>query len=91
MSDLIWLIFFAVILGGLVYSYIFYLNQKGERLNYINKGICPKCKTKSIELLDQKGGGCSGTSFVEFKCTNCGYHDSFNISSGGCSGGSCKI
>jgi len=44
-----------------------------------------------MEVVDQKGGGCSGTSFVEFKCTNCDFTDSYNLGSGGCGGGSCKV
>ncbi len=89
--DLLWLLFIAVVIGGLVWAYIIYLNEKGDRLNLINRGICPKCKEKTIELIDQKGGGCSGTAFVEFECTACGYHDSFNIGGGSCGSGGCKV
>ncbi len=91
MYTLLTLLFFTVIFGGLIWAYIHHLGEKGERLNLINRGICPKCKQHTIEVADQKGGGCSGTAFVEFKCTNCDYTDSFNLGSGGCSGGSCKV
>ncbi len=84
-------LFIIVIVGGLLWAYIVFLNEKGDRLNLINQGICPKCKKRAIELVDQKGGGCSGTSFVEFECKECGYHDSFNIGGGGCGGGSCRV
>jgi len=90
MFELFSLIFIAVIVGGLIWAYVVYLNEKGDRLKLINQGICPKCKEKSIELIDQKGGGCSGTAFVEFECSNCKYHDSFNIGGGSCGSGGCK-
>jgi hypothetical protein len=85
------LLFIVVIVGGLVWAYISFLNEKGDRLNLINKGICPSCKKETIELVDQKGGGCSGTAFVEFECRECGYHDSFNIGGGSCGSGGCKV
>ena len=91
MYTLLVLLFTIVIAGGLIWAYIHHLNEKGEKLKLINRGICPECKQKSIEVVDQKGGGCSGTAFVEFQCTNCHYTDSFNIGSGGCGGGSCKV
>ncbi len=91
MYELLMLLFIAVIVGGLIWAYIHYLNEKGERLKLINQGICPKCKQKSIVLLDQKGGGCSGTAFVEFECQMCKYHDSFNIKGGSCGSGGCRV
>ncbi len=90
MYELFVLLFIIMIVGGLVWAYIKYLGEKVERLNFINQGICPSCKQKSIEVVDQKGGGCSGTAFVEFKCRNCNYHDSFNIGGGSCGSGGCK-
>ena len=91
MYTLLVLLFTAIIIGGLIWAYIHHLNDKGEKLKLINQGICPECKQPTIEVVDQKGGGCSGTTFVEYECTNCRYHDSFNIGSGGCSTGSCKL
>jgi hypothetical protein len=91
MYTLLTLLFTAVILGGLIWAYIHHLGEKGEKLKLINQGICPECKQQSIEVVDQKGGGCSGTAFVQFHCTNCDYTDSFNIGSGGCGSGSCKV
>jgi hypothetical protein len=91
MFELFTLIFIALVVAGLVWAYIKYLDEKGEKLKSINQGICPSCKQKSIEMIDQKGGGCSGTAFVEFKCTNCGYSDGFNVGGGSCGSGGCKI
>lgn len=85
------LLFVIVIAGGLIWAYFHYLGEKGERLHLINQGICPSCKQQTIEVVDQKGGGCSGTSFVEFKCRNCDYHDSFNLGGSSCGSGSCKV
>jgi len=90
MFTLIILLFITAIVAGLVWAYLRYLNEKGERLHLINQGICPTCKEKSIEVVDQKGGGCSGTAFVEFKCQRCDYHDSFNIGGGSCGSGGCS-
>ncbi len=91
MYEFFMLIFIIMIAGGLVWAYLRYLGEKGERLNLINQGICPSCKKESIEMVDQKGGGCSGTAFVEFKCSACDYHDSFNIGGGSCGSGGCKV
>lgn len=85
------LLFIILIAGGLVWAYFYYLNEKGEKLKLIQQGICPECKQHTMEVADQKGGGCSGTAFVEFRCTNCDYTDSFNLSGGGsCGSGSCR-
>ena len=85
------LLFITLMVGGLVWAYVRYLNEKGARLNFINQGICPSCKKESIEVVNQKGGGCSGTAFVEFKCVECGYHDSFNLGADSCGSGGCKV
>lgn len=91
MYTILTLLFIIIIAGGLIWAYLNYLGVKGERLKLINQGICPECKQRTVEVVDQKGGGCSGTSFVEFKCTNCDFTDSYNLGSGGCGGGSCKV
>jgi transposase-like protein len=67
-----------------VWAYFNYLEQKGEKLKLINQGICPECKNETMEVINQKGGGCSGTSFVEFRCSSCKYEDSFNLGGGSC-------
>ncbi len=82
------IIFFILCLIGL---YFLYLHEKGDLLKEINEGICPKCKNKSIEIVDQKNHGCSGTSEITIKCAKCGYKDSFTISNKGCGGGGCSI
>ncbi len=91
MYTILTLFFIILIAGGLIWAYFSHLGEKGEKLKLINQGICPECKQHTIEVVNQKGGGCSGTSFVEFKCSNCGYEDSFNLSAGSCGGGSCKV
>ena len=91
MYTILTLLFIIIIAGGLIWAYLNYLGVKAERLKLINQGICPECKQTTMEVADQKGGGCSGTAFVEFKCSNCGFTDSYNLGSGGCGGGSCKV
>jgi phage FluMu protein Com len=84
MQTILVLFFITIIAGGLVWAYFNYLGAKGEKLKLINQGICPECKEQTMEVINQKGGGCSGTSFVEFKCSNCKYEDSFNLGGGSC-------
>ncbi len=71
--------------------YFLYLFEKGDKLKEINNGICPKCKNKSVEIVNQKSHGCSGTQEITIECKKCGYKDSFTISNNGCGGGSCRI
>ena len=80
-----------IVLIGSITVYIYYLKEKKEQLDVINRGFCPKCKQNSIELVDQRSGGCSGPKIVTFECTACGYHNSFSVEEhGGCGGGSCR-
>ena len=75
----IYLILFLVIIGvGSVVTYGYYLREKHEHYRAVASGICPKCHQKSIELTDQRGGGC-GSKNVSFLCTACGYENSFNV------------
>ncbi len=91
MYTILILLFIIGIAGGLIWAYFVHLNAKGEKLKLINQGICPECKHQTMEVANQKGGGCSGTSFVEFVCRNCDYSDSFNLgSSGGCGTKACR-
>ena len=88
--DIYLLLFLLIVLIGSVSVYIYYLKEKKEHLDAINRGFCPKCKQKSIVLTDQRSGGCSGPKIVSFECEACGYYNSFSIEThGGCSGGSC--
>jgi hypothetical protein len=68
---------------GSVAVYVYYLKEKSEELETIQKsGLCPRCKERSIFLSDQRGVGC-GSKVVTFVCTNCDYENSFSIE-GGC-------
>jgi predicted RNA-binding Zn-ribbon protein involved in translation (DUF1610 family) len=74
-----YLIAFLLIVGiGSVAAYGFYLREKHQHLHAIESGICPKCGQKTIELTDQRGGGC-GSKNVSFRCSACGYENSFNV------------
>ncbi len=84
----LFLIVFVLIGIGL---YFYYLYEKGARLKYIEKGFCPKCHRDTIEIVDQKSHGCSGTVEMKVECRECKYSDSFTVQSGGCSGGSCSF
>jgi len=82
--------FTLTVIGGLLWAYASYISEKGDRLKVIESGKCPKCKQESMELADQRGGGCSGTKLVIYECTSCGYSDSFNVDSS-CSSGKCRL
>ncbi len=68
-----------IILIGSVFTYIYYLKEKKEQLAAIERGFCPKCQQKSIELTDQRSGGCSGPKLLTFECLECGYTNSFSV------------
>jgi len=73
------LLFLIIVLVGSVTVYIYYLKEKKEQLDAIKRGFCPRCRKKSIELTDQRSGGCSGPKILSFECGECGYHNSFSI------------
>jgi len=88
--DLYLLAFLLIVLLGSVSVYIYYLKEKKEQLDSIKRGFCPQCKQKTIELTDQRSGGCSGPKILSFECTECGYTNSFAVEGdGGCGTGSC--
>jgi len=90
MDMLYLLLFLLIILAGSVFTYTYYLKEKKEQLDSIKRGFCPRCHQKSMELTDQRSGGCSGPKIVTFECTECGYTNSFSIeNNGGCGGGRC--
>lgn len=68
-----------ILLFGSVFVYSYYLKEKKEQLDAINRGFCPKCQHKSIELSDQRSGGCSGPKILTFECLECGYVNSFAV------------
>ncbi len=80
----------AIIILLSVLAYYLYIRHKGAKLQKIEQGICPECGQKTIALKTKKGGGCSGTSNVTYRCENCGYEEDFNIS-GSCGSGSCTL
>jgi hypothetical protein len=88
--DIYLLLFLIIVLVGSVTVYTYYLKEKKEELDIINRGFCPKCKKDTIELTDQRSGGCSGPKILSFECHECGYHNSFSVENGGsCGSGSC--
>lgn len=91
MYSIFTLLFIIVIFGGLIWAYFYYLDEKAGKLQLIEQGICPECRQETIEIADEKSGGCSGVSLVQFECSECGYKDSYAINGGSsCGGGSCK-
>jgi len=68
-----------IVLTGSVLVYVYYLKEKKEQLDSIKRGFCPKCKQKTIELSDQRSGGCSGPKILSFECLECGYTNSFSV------------
>ena len=80
-----------IVLIGSVSVYAYYLKEKKVELDSIKRGFCPKCHQKSIELTDQRSGGCSGPKILSFECIECGYTNSFAVENdGNCGSGSCK-
>ena len=84
--------FLLIILIGSVLVYIYYLKEKKEQLESIRRGFCPKCKQDTIELTDQRSGGCSGPKILSFECLSCGYANSFAVdaSDSSCGSGGCR-
>ncbi|WP_456429606.1 hypothetical protein [Nitratifractor sp.] len=64
-------------------GYVYYLRDKNEQLKIIEKGECPRCRSKSIVLSDQRGGGC-GPKLLTYRCLECGYQNSFSVEGGSC-------
>jgi hypothetical protein len=84
------LLFLIIVLAGSVFTYIYYLKEKKEQLDSIKRGFCPRCKQNSIEMTDQRSGGCGGPKILTFECSECGYHNSFSVENdGGCGSGRC--
>lgn len=86
-----YLLFFLLItIVGLIVSYIYFMKEKKANLRAIEQGICPKCETRNMELIDQRSTGCSGPKMLTFECQSCKYIGTFYVNSNGCSGGSCS-
>jgi RNase P subunit RPR2 len=80
-----------IILIGSVSVYAYYLKEKKVELDSIKRGFCPKCHQNSIELTDQRSGGCSGPKLLSYESSECGYTNSFAVENdGSCGSGSCK-
>ena len=84
------LIFLLLIAFGIVASYILFMREKRQELNLIENRVCPKCNRETMELIDQRGGGCSSAKMVTFECRECKYTAVFNLSSS-CGSGGCSI
>jgi hypothetical protein len=85
-----YLLFFLVLVSvGIIISYVYFMKEKKKNLSIVEQGICPKCHKESMELIDQRGGGCSGTKMLTFKCQSCHYVNTFNVDGGSCSSGRC--
>lgn len=89
--DFYLLAFLLIVLIGSVVVYIYYLKDKKEQLDSIKRGFCPRCKQNSIELSDQRSGGCSGPQMLSFACIECGYANSFAVANdNSCGTGGCR-
>ena len=84
------LAFLLIVLIGSVTVYIYYLKEKKEELVSIQRGFCPKCHQKSIELTDKRSSGCGSPAQLNYSCSMCGYTNSFSLyDDGGCGGNAC--
>lgn len=80
-----YLLFFLLITAsGTILSYLYYMREKKANLKAIQEGICPKCNSESIELVDQRSSGCSGPKMLTFECKNCDYVGTFQVNGGSC-------
>ncbi len=84
MDTLYLILFLLIILLGVVISTIYYLKDKKAQLDAIKRGFCPACKQNTIELIDKRGGGCSGPQLLTFECSACGYTNTFSTHQGSC-------
>jgi RNase P subunit RPR2 len=89
--DIFLLLFLLIIIVGTIISYIYFMREKKAQLLAIEQGICPKCHQPTMDIVDQRGGGCSGTKMVTFECKNCKYSSVFNIGGGSCGSGGCRL
>jgi len=78
--DIYTIILLIFILIASILGYAYYLKDKNSELDKIEQGFCPKCKHKTIELVDVRGTGCS-PKVVTYFCNSCGYENSFTKSS----------
>jgi RNase P subunit RPR2 len=83
-------IFLILIITATVVSFILFAREKREKLKMIENRICPNCHKMAIELVDQRGGGCSSAKMVTFECRECKYSIVYNLNSS-CSSSSCNI
>ncbi len=65
-------------------AYYLYIRHKGEKLTKLQSGICPECGEQAVHPKSQRGGGCSGTTNITYRCDACGYEEDFNVAGGGC-------
>ena len=89
--DFYLLAFMLIILIGSVLVYAYYLEEKKEQLESIQRGFCPRCKQNAIELTDQRSSGCSGPQMMSFECLECGYVNNFAIQNpNSCNSSKCR-
>ncbi len=89
--DFYLLVFLLIVLAGSILVYVYYLKEKKEELDSIKRGFCPRCHHENIELVDRRGGGCSGALLLSYECADCGYYNSFAVENdGGCGSGKCR-
>jgi hypothetical protein len=83
------LIFLLLIITATIISFTLFAREKREKLRLIEERICPNCHSQSMELIDQRGGGCSSAKMVTFECRECKYSIVYNLNSS--CGGNCSI
>ncbi|MDD2399493.1 MAG: hypothetical protein PHR75_02665 [Sulfurovum sp.] len=84
MDTLYLILFLLILLIGSVTTYTYYLKEKKSELAAIKRGFCPTCHVRSIELSDQRSGGCCGPKIVTFVCKECGYTNTFSMHDSDC-------
>ena len=85
------LAFIVIVLVGSVTVYGYYLKEKKAQLNAVLRGVCPRCKQKTVVVTDRRSHGCSGTETIHIVCESCGFENSFTVPTGGCGSGRCAL
>jgi len=84
-----------------VFSILLYFKTKKTRQELLLSGTCPACHATTKTFKDEKTGvlfknepikskllkkhGCSGTSEIQYDCTNCGLKEIHTTTGYGCS------
>jgi len=89
--DIYLFLFLIILLMGSISVAFFYFKEKREALAQLERGFCPQCHEKSIEISDRRSGGCGAPELILYRCLSCLYEESFSVTPhSSCGGGRCR-